>query len=98
MPELPRLDNLVWLPNPRGDDRDGVLHADCRNRRGHERPYKIQGLRLFRPFLAEVPRPGNGKMGARRMEYRQVPAVANDLPHVTLYVVLGAVFRREEVT
>src|SRR5690606_25347447 len=98
MPELPRLDDLVWLTNLARYHTDRVLQSDTGNRRGEEEPHEVQRLRLCltaglpvehsRPWVlrgfVEPPRTRARQVGAWGMSDHEVPTIVQNVPHVSL--------------
>jgi len=94
MPILPRLEDLVWLSDLRGDDRDRVLQRNPWDRGVQQESDEVQGLRLFLPFEVEPAGPAHRQMGAGWMGNHQVPAHPQHVPHVPFMVSRGAVLGR----
>jgi hypothetical protein len=60
MPELPRLNDLVWFAYPAAYDANGVLKRNARDRRVKQQSDKVECLGLFRLFVFEPSRAANG--------------------------------------
>ncbi len=97
--KLPRLQDLVRLPDAGGNAAYRVLECDPKHWRRQEKADKRQGIlcqRLpFGPALVPM-KPGRAKVGARRMGDHEVPRFRQEITHVTLTVWTGA-FRWEQV-
>lgn len=93
--ELPRLNDLIRLPNAGGNDRNRVLNRDPRDGRRQQEPDKLKGRGLFRLLEREPPRTASGKVRARRVGHHQVPAIAKYIANVTLVVGAGNIGREK---
>lgn len=86
MPELPGLDDLIWLSDLRADDADRILYRNMLDRSLHKRLYEAQSLFLLCLLVLEPPGARNGQVRARRVSNHQIPVVVDDVHHVALVV------------
>ena len=100
MPELPRLDDLVWLAPTCRHQADGIFDGDLRNigiGEQHEQVYRLYLLVL--PILPPSSA-ANGQMGARRMGNHHVPLVGvwkQGIPSITYDMELAPIRSRENI-
>ena len=88
MSELPRLDDLTWLPYPATDDAHGILKGDFRNGSVEQPPNEIQRglLPTVGAFRREVTSAGHREVRTRRVSNHQVEPVPDDVEHIALVV------------
>ena len=72
--ELPRLDDLVRLPDAAADDTDRVFDRDSPDRKIHDPPDEPKGLFLLCCLVFEPPCTADGKVCAGRMSDREIKA------------------------
>lgn len=86
MPKLPRLYDLVGLPDPARYDANRVLQRDARDRCGQQQAHEVQRLRLFLRLILEPTRAADGEVRAWRVGNHQIPPVPQDILHLALVV------------
>jgi hypothetical protein len=94
--ELPRLYDLVGLPNLAANNRDGIFQRYARDRRVEQQPHEVERFRLFGLLILEPARTGHSEVRAGRVRDHQIPAIGQDHRHIALMVRAGR-FRREQV-
>ncbi len=72
VPEHPRLNDLVRLPDSGRNDTDRVFKGNLRDGCGHKGADKFKGGFLFGLLLLEPSRPTNTKVGAWRVKNCQI--------------------------
>lgn len=55
VPELPRLNDLVWLPDLRRDHGDRILQSNAGNGKIQKLPHERESLLLLFPLFVEPP-------------------------------------------
>ena len=100
VPELPRLNDLIRLPDLRRDHGYRVLDCNPGDRRCHEKTDKIERplLPTIRDLLCEMPRAAHGKVCAWRVSDHQIPAQAKQIAYVSRDVEKTVVFAWETIT
>jgi hypothetical protein len=97
VPELPRLNDLVWLADARGNDRDRILQGDARDWRVEEKPHELNRLALLLPLFLEPSCPADGKVSAWWVSDHEIPSAVQDFANVALVMLAWAIGRQKIV-
>jgi hypothetical protein len=97
MAELVGLDDLIGLTNPTADHRHWVLQCDAWDGCIHQRPHKIQSLRLLHLFAMEVAGTTDRKVGAWWVSDHQIPPRTKNLANIPVDM-LATILGIQQVT
>ncbi len=100
VPELPRLDNLVWLAPATRHQADGVLDSDLRDVGVGEQHEQVYRLYLLCLLILPPSSTANGETSARRKSDHHVPLVGigqQSIPSVTYDMELAPIRCRENI-
>ena len=100
VPELPRLNNLVWLAPAARHQADGVLDSDLRDVGVGEQHEQVYRLYLLCLLILPPSSTANGETSARRKSDHHVPLVGigqQSIPSVTYDMELAPIRCRENI-